>query len=101
MVAEDLAQALKSNRIFRHKIAAHDLLSYALHNSTEVFFTITNEQLQRGDEMAQDGLLPDAAADAIASAFFDFVVKHNLADTMTTMASEEIQVIAVFSNHLF
>ena len=50
--------------------------------------------------MAQGSLMPAEAAEAIASTFFDFVVKHQLADTMQTMSSEQIQVIALFLSHL-
>ena len=50
--------------------------------------------------MASDSLLPAAAAEAIASACFDFVLKYSLAHTMQQMRSEQIQVMAVFLNHL-
>ena len=50
--------------------------------------------------MAPNGLMPTAAADVIAQTFFDFVVKHNLADTMVSMSAQQFQVIAIFLNHL-
>ena len=89
-----------TNSVFKHKVATHDLLSYAMENPTEHFRTITTEQLQHGDLMAPSSLMPAAAADLIAKTFFDFVVKHNLADTMVSMSAQQIQVIAIFLNHL-
>jgi len=62
--------------------------------------TITTEQLQHGDMMATSSLMPAAAADVIAKTFFDFVIKHNLADTMPYMSPEQIQVIALFLSYL-
>ena len=50
--------------------------------------------------MAPSSLVPAAAADFIAMTFFDFVIKHNLADTMVSMSFEQIQVIALFLSHL-
>ena len=50
--------------------------------------------------MVPSGLMPTAAADLIGKTFFDFVVKHSLADTMTSMSAEQIQVIALFLSHL-
>jgi hypothetical protein len=50
--------------------------------------------------MATSSLMPAAAADVIAKTFFDFVIKHNLADTMVSMSAEQIQVIALFLSHL-
>ena len=85
-VCSDLACALMSNSVFRHKIATHDLLSYAMQHPTEHLRTITTEQLQRGDTNAPSSLMLTAAADLIAETFFDFVVKHNLADTMVLNA---------------
>ena len=62
---------------------------------------ITTEQLQRGDEgLAQTSLMPPEAANAIATAFFDFVLKYNLADAMRDMTSEQIQVTALYLSHL-
>ena len=81
-VCSDLARELMTNSVFRHKIATHDLISYAMQHSTEHLRTITTEQLQRGGMMPPSSLLPTAVADLIAQTFFDVVVKHNLADTM-------------------
>ena len=100
VVADDLAQALTANPIFRHKIATHDLLTYAMKEPAKYLAMITTDQLQQGDIMAPGSLLPAEAAEVIASTFFNFVVKHQLADTMQTMRSEQIQVIALFLNHL-
>ena len=99
-VPDDLAKALIANPVFRHKIATHDLLSYALKESGKYLAMITTEQLQHGDVMAPDSLMPAAAAEVTATTFFDFVVKHAVADTMQEMSSEQIQVIAVFHSHL-
>ena len=96
----DLARALMTNPVFRHKIATHDILSYAMKDSTGYLKTVTTEQLQHGDMMAKDSLIPSAAADAIATTFFEFVFKHNLANHISTMTSEQIQVIALFLSHL-
>ena len=84
-MCSDLARAFMTNSVFRHKIATHDLLSYAMKHPTEHLRTITTEQLQRGDTTAPSSLMPTAAADLIAQTFFDFVVKHNLADTMVLL----------------
>lgn len=100
VVSDDLTNALVGNTVFRHKIAAHDLLTYALREPAKYLCLITTEQLQHGDVIAPDSLLPAAAAEVIASAFFDFVLKYSLAQTMQEMSSEQIQVIAVFLNHL-
>ena len=89
-----------TNPVFKHKIATYDILSYAMKDSTKYLKTITTEQLQHGDMLAPNSLMPAAAADAIARTFFDFVVKHNLPDHMTTMTSEQLQVIALFLSHL-
>ena len=69
-------------------------------HSAEHLSTITTEQLRHGDVMAPNSLLPTGAADLIAQTFFDFVVKHNLADTMVSMSAQQIQVIAIFLSHL-
>ena len=98
--SDDLARALMTNPVFRHKVGTHDILSYAMKDSTSYLKTITVEQLQHGDTMAQDSLMPAAAADAIARTFFEFVFKHNLANHISTMTSEQIQVIALFLSHL-
>ena len=100
VVADDLAEALAANPIFRHKVATHDLLTYAMKDRAKYLAMITTDQLQQGEVMAQGSLMPAEAAEAIASTFFDFVVKHQLADTMQTMSSEQIQVIALFLSHL-
>ena len=100
MVSDDLARALKANPIFRHKVATHDLLTYAMKEPAKYLAMITTDQLQQGDIMAPGSLLPAEAADVIALTFFNLVVKHQLADTMQTMRSEQIQVIALFLNHL-
>ena len=99
-VCSDLAGAFMTNSVFRHKIATHDLLSYAMQHSTEHLRTITTEQLRYGEMMTPSSLLPTAVADLIAQTFFDFVVKHNLADTMASMSAQQIQVIAIFLSHL-
>ena len=99
-VCSDLACAFMSNPVYKHKIATHDVLSYAMKAPTEHLQTITTEQLQHGDMMATSSLMPAAAADVIAKTFFDFVIKHNLADTMVSMSAEQIQVIALFLSHL-
>ena len=98
-VCSDLARAFMSNPIFRHKIATHDLLSYALQSSNDHLRAITSEQLRRGEMMAPSSLMPIAVAD-LAQTFFDFVLKHNLARTMVAMSAQQIQVIAVFLSHL-
>ena len=49
----DLARAFMANSAFRHKIATHDLLSYAMRNSTEHLRTITTAQLRHSDMMLQ------------------------------------------------
>ena len=79
VLCSDLARAFMTNSVFRHKIATHDLLSYAMQHSIENLRTVATEQLQHGDMMAPSGLMPTAAADLIAQTFFDFVVKHDLA----------------------
>ena len=61
---------------------------------------ITSEQLEHGGIMAQGSLMPAAAAEVIATTFFDFVLKHQLADTMQRMESAQIQAIALFVSHL-
>ena len=99
-VCSDLARAFMTNSVFRHKIATHDLISYAMKHSNDHLKTITTEHLQRGDMMAPSNLLPTAIADLVAQTFFDFVVKHNLADTMVSMSAQQIQVIAIFLSHL-
>ena len=100
-VCSDLARAFMTNSVFRHKIATHDLLSYAMQHPTEHLKTISTEQLRSGEMMmTPSSLLPTAVADLIAQTFFDFVVKHNLADTMVSMSAEHIQVIAIFLSHL-
>ena len=99
-VNSDLARALMTNPVFRHKIATHDLLSYAMTDALQYFKTITTEQLQHGDMMAPGSVLPEAAADLIAKTFFDFVLKHNLGDTLASMSPEQIQVIALFLSYL-
>ena len=71
-----------------------------MQHSTEHLRTITTEQMQRGDMMAPSSLSPTAVADLIAQTFFDFVVKHNLADTIVSMSAQQIQVIAIFLSHL-
>ena len=71
-----------------------------MRNSTEHLRTITTAQLRHGDMMTPCNLMPTAAADVIAQTFFDFAVKHNLADTVASMSAQQIQVIALFLNHL-
>ena len=78
----DLARALITNSVFKHKIATHDLLSFAMQDANDHLRAITTEQLQHGDMMSSSSLLPTGTADLIAETFFDFVVKHNLAHTM-------------------
>ena len=100
VVADDLAQALTANPIFRHKVATHDLLSYSMKDPARYLAIITSEQLEHGDIMAQGSLMPAAAAERIAKTFFDFLVKHVLADTMASMSAGQIQVIALFLSYL-
>ena len=99
-VCSDLARAFMTNSVFRHKIATHDLLSYAMQHPTEHLGTVTTEQLRHGEMIVPSGLMPSAVADLIAETFFDFVVKHNLAHTMVSMSAQQIQVIAIFLSHL-
>ena len=99
-VCSDLAGALMTNSVFKHKVATHDLLSYAMENPTEHLRTISTEQLRYGEMMTPSSLLPTKTADLIAQTFFDFVLKHNLADTMVSMSAQQIQVIAIFLSHL-
>ena len=40
-VCSDLSRAFMTNSVFRHKIATHDLLSYAMQHSSEHRRTIT------------------------------------------------------------
>ena len=68
----DLAQALITNPVFRHKVGAHDLLVYALSSDDGRLCEVTDEQLQHGDIMAASSLIQPAAADAIAATFFEF-----------------------------
>ena len=89
-----------TNSVFRHKITTHEILSYAMQHPTEHLSTITTEELRHDGMMAPNGLMPTAAADHIAQTFFDFVVKHNLTDTMVSMSAQQIQVIAIFLSHL-
>ena len=44
--------------------------------------------------------MPTAYADIIAIAFFDFVMKHDLAEALASMSSEQIQMIALFLSNL-
>ena len=90
VVSDDLAEALTASPIFRHKIATHDLLTYTMKEPAKYLAMTTTDQLQHGEVMAQGSLMPAEAAEAIASTFFDFVVKHQLVDTMQTMSSEQI-----------
>ena len=100
-VPDDLAKALMANPVFRDKIATHDLLTYAVKEPFKYLAMITTEQLQHGDDrLALESLMPAAAAKVIATAFFDFVLHHSLAVTMQEMTSEQIQVTALFLNHL-
>ena len=89
-----------TNTVFRHKLASHDVLGYAVTVAVQYFKAITTEQLQHGDVIARSSLLPEAAADVIAKTFFDVVLKYNLCDTLASMSSEQIQIIALFLNHL-
>ena len=88
-VPDYLAKALIANPVFRHNTSTYDLLSYALKESGKYLAMITTEQLQHGDVMAPDSLMPAAAAEVIATTFFDFVVKHSVADTMQEMSTEQ------------
>jgi hypothetical protein len=100
-VPDDLESALVANPIFRNEIATHDLLTYALKARPKYLAAITTEKLQRGDEcLSQASLMPPDAAKVITAAFFDFVLKHSLADAMRDMTSEQIQVTALFLSHL-
>ena len=71
-----------------------------MQHSTEHLKTITAEQLQHVEMMVPSGLMPTAVEDLIAQTFFDFVLKHNLADTMVSMSAQQIQVIAIFLSYL-
>jgi len=89
-----------TNSVFRHKIVTHGLLSYAMQHATGHLSTITSDELWHGDMMAPSSLMPAAAADIIAQTFFDFVLKHNLTDTMVSMSAHQIQDIAIFLSHI-
>ena len=80
-VSDDLTDAFVNNSVVRHKIAAHDLLTYARKDLLEHLWTITTEQLQHGGMMTPSGLMPTTAAKLIADSFFDFLLKHTLMDT--------------------
>ncbi len=98
---DDLANALMAHPLFCDKFATHDLLTYALKQPGKYMAEITSQQLQQGTERrALKSLLPASAATTIANVFFDFVNRYSLADLMGDMTSEQIQVIALFSNHL-
>ena len=97
---DDLARALIANPVFRNKVGAHDLLVYALSSADGRLCEVTDEQLQHGDIIAASSLIHPAAADAIATPFFEFAAKHRLPGTMATMSSEQIQVLALFHSHL-
>ena len=70
-VCSDLASAFMTNPVFKHKIATHDVLTYAMKEPIEHLKTITTEQVQHGDMMATSSLMPAAAADAFAKTFFE------------------------------
>ena len=72
VVSDDLTNALVANTVFRHKIAAHDLLIYALRELGKYLSQVTTDQLQHGNVMAPESLLPAAAAEVIACSFFEF-----------------------------
>ena len=99
-VPEDLARALSANPVSRNNIAIHDLLSYALKTPASHLGEIASEQLQHGGTLASSSLMPTTSADVIAIAFFDFVMKHDLAEALASMSSEQIQMIAVFLSNL-
>ena len=100
VVPDDLTRALMTNPVFTHKVATHDVLSYAMKNPAEHLRTISSAELKRGDAIAQCVLMPSAAAALIAKDFFDFVLQHNLAHTMASMSPEQITIIALFLGHL-
>ena len=100
VVPDDLARTLIANPVLEHKIATYDLLHYAMKDPGKYLALIPTEKLQRGHMIALDSLMPAAAAEVIDTTFFNFVRKYSLADTMQDMGSEQIQVIAVFLNHL-
>ena len=77
VVPNDLAQALIANPVFRHKLGAHDLLVYALSPDDARLWEVTDEQLRHGGIMAACSLLPSAAAQTIAVAFFKFQAKKS------------------------
>ena len=85
---------------FRHKIATHDLLSYAMQHPTEHLSTITTDELRHGGMMAPLSLMPTAVADLLAHPFFEFVLNHNLVDTLVTMSAQQLHAIAIFLRHL-
>ena len=100
VVADDLTRALMTNPVFTHKVATHDVLSYAMKNPAEHLRMISSAELKRGDAIAQCVLMPSAAAALIAKDLFDFVLQHNLAHTMASMSPEQITIIALFLGHL-
>lgn len=100
VVPTDLAEALKANAVFRHKVAAHDLVIYALRAHADVLVEVTEEQLKHGDIMAMTSLLPLSAAETIATSFFEFASKHRLSAALATMSSQQIQILALFHSHL-
>ena len=99
-VPDDLARARMENPVFRHKIAAHDLVSYAVKNPAQHLAFIANDDIYQGGLMASKSLLPTQTADAIAVDFFEFVQLYELTDAMTSMSSRQIQVLALFVGHL-
>jgi hypothetical protein len=99
-VADDLTRALIANPVFRHTVATHDLLSYAMKEPGKYLAVITTEQLHHGDTVAPDSLTPAAAANVLAIGLPDFVDNHSLAVAMQEMTSKPIQAIALFLNDL-
>ena len=100
-VPDDLVAAFLTNPVFKDKIATHDLLTYALKEPGKYLAMITAEQLQHGSErIALECLMPAAAAEVVATAFFDFVRRHSLADSCQAMSSEQIQATALFLSNL-
>ena len=86
--------------MFRNKVAAHDLLSYALKTPALHLGEIASEQLQHGGTIASSSLMPTASSDVIATVFFDFVVQHDLAEALASMSSEQIQMVALCLSQL-
>ena len=100
VVAEDLAQALIANPVFRYKIGTFEILKYALRPEEARLAEVPDELLLRGEMTASGSLMPLAAAETIATGFFDFAIANGLADSIARMSSEQIQLLALYHAHL-